>query len=582
MPTGRYGEASDRWHGRRHHLHGNHKAGVLMIEDVNGSSGATEVGAVVIGAGFGGLRMLYELRILNIDTVVIEGGSDVGGTWFWNRYPGARTDSESWVYCYSFSDELQQEWDWLERYPSQPEVLAYLRHVADRFDLRRDIRFGTQVRSSIYDESSNRWVVETDTGERLRCRYLIFATGPLSKPIARPCDGLDAFRGEWYLTARWPDQPVSFAGKRVAVIGTGATGIQVLPEVAKQATHVTVFQRTPNYAIPGRNRALTDDERRDIKDRYSQIWALTQRQASGFDIPETRKTFNELDADERRDALAGALERGGFQFLFTTFRDLMVDEEANEVAAEFLRAHIRSVVNDPATAELLCPKGYPIGAKRPPLEAWPGSAFNRPNVALFDVSDDPISTITTRGVRTSTAEHDFDVLIFATGFDSATGALMAMDIRGRGSRSLKDAWANGPRTVLGMTVGAFPNMFLIAGPQSPFGNVPVMIENEVRWIGAAVEHGVRHEVARLEPGPTEVQGWVDEVDRSLHATLMRKGTLAHSWFRGVNVEGKATAPLFFFGRANKYFDRLAEVVQHQFAELTKATHLVDAADAETQ
>jgi cation diffusion facilitator CzcD-associated flavoprotein CzcO len=552
-----------------------------MIEDVNGSLDATEVGAVVVGAGFGGLRMLYELRNLKIDAVVLEEGSDVGGTWFWNRYPGARTDSESWVYCYSFSGELQQDWDWLERYPSQPEVLAYLRHVADRFDLRRDIRFGTQVRSSIYDESSNRWVVETDTGERLRCRYLIFATGPLSKPIAPPFDGLDDFRGEWYLTARWPDQPVSFAGKRVAVIGTGATGIQVLPEVAKQAAHVTVFQRTPNYAIPGRNRALTDGERRDIKGRYPEIWALTQRQASGFDILETRKNFGDLDADERRDALAGALERGGFQFLFTTFRDLMVDEEANEVAAEFLRAHIRSVVNDPATAELLSPKGYPIGAKRPPLEHGYYAAFNRPNVTLVDVSDDPITEITTRGVRTSTAEHGFDVLIFATGFDSATGALMAMEICGRGSRSLKDAWASGPRTFLGMTVDGFPNMFLVAGPQTPFGNIPVMIENEVRWIGAAIGHGVQHEVARLEPGPTEVQGWVDEVDRSLNATLMRKGTLAHSWFLGLNVEGKATAPLFFFGRANKYFDRLAEVVQHQFAELTKATHLVDA-DAETQ
>ena len=546
-----------------------------MNNNVNGSLGATEVGAVVVGAGFGGLRMLYELRSLNIDAVVIEAASDVGGTWFWNRYPGARTDSESWVYCYSFSEELQQEWDWLERYPSQPEVLAYLRHVADRFDLRRDIRFGTEVKSSLYEESSNRWVVETDTGERLRCRYLIFATGPLSKPIAPPFRGLDTFQGEWYLTARWPDHPVSFAGKRVAVIGTGATGIQVLPEVAKEAAHVTLFQRTPNYAIPGRNRALTDEDRRTIKSRYPQIWALTQRQASGFDIPETRKYFNELNADERRDALAGALERGGFQFLFTTFRDLYVDEEANAVAAEFLRTHIRSVVNDPTTAELLCPKGYPFGAKRPPVEHGYYAAFNRPNVTLVDVSHDPITAITTRGVRTGTTEHNFDVLIFATGFDSATGALMTMDIRGRGSRSLKDAWANGPRTFLGMTADGFPNMFLIAGPQSPFGNIPVMIENEVRWIGAAVAHARRHEVARLEPGPTEVQGWVDEVERSLNATLMRKGTLAHSWFLGLNVEGKANAPLFFFGRANKYFDRLAEVVQHQFAELTGTAQVVD-------
>jgi cyclohexanone monooxygenase len=549
---------------------------------MHGALEATEVGAVVVGAGFGGLRMLHELRGLNIDAVVIEEGSDVGGTWFWNRYPGARTDSESWVYCYSFSTELEQDWDWAERYPAQPEVLAYLRHVADRFDLRRDIRFGTRVRSSTYDESSNRWVVETDTGERLRCRFLIFATGPLSKPIAPPFDGLDSFRGEWYLTARWPDRPVSFAGKRVAVIGTGATGIQIVPVIAEQAAHVTVFQRTPNYAIPARNRSLTDAERRDIKDRYAQIWAATQRHASGFAIPETRKTFYELDADERRDALVGALERGGFQFQFTTFRDLMVDEKANEAAAEFLRAHIRIVVNDPETAELLCPKGYPFGAKRPPLEHGYYAAFNRSNVTLVDVSDDPITAITERGVRTGTAIRDFDVLIFATGFDGSTGALMAMDVRGRGLQSLNDAWANGPRTFLGITVDGFPNMFLVTGPQSPFGNVPVMIENEVRWIGAAIEHNLRDGGGALEPGPAAVQGWVDEVDRSLNATLMRKGTLAHSWFLGLNVEGKPAAPLFYFGRANKYFDRLSEVIEHRFAELGHVMHPGGATDSEAQ
>jgi cation diffusion facilitator CzcD-associated flavoprotein CzcO len=538
--------------------------------------------AIVIGAGISGLYQLHTLREAGFKVRVFETGTGVGGTWYWNRYPGARFDSESYSYGYSFSQELLDEWDWTEHFSPQPHTLKYLNHVADKFDLRKHMQFGCTVESAHWDDDATLWRLHLADGRDLSCRILITAIGLLSAPTLPRYEGLDSFEGQSFHTFNWPEEPVEFAGKRVAVIGTGATGIQVLPEVAKQAAHVTVFQRTPNYAIPGRNRALTDDERRDIKDRYPEIWALTQRQASGFDIPETRKTFDDLEADERREALAGALERGGFQFLFTTFRDLMVDEEANEVAAEFLRAHIRSVVNDPATAELLCPKGYPLGAKRPPLEHGYYAAFNRPNVTLVDVSDDPITAITTRGVRTSTAEHDVDVLIFATGFDSATGALMSMDICGRGSRSLKDAWANGPRTFLGMTVDGFPNMFLIAGPQSPFGNVPVMIENEVRWIGAAVEHGVRHEVATLEPRPTEVQGWVDEVDRSLHATLMRKGTLAHSWFLGLNVDGKATAPLFFFGRANKYFDRLAEVVQHQFAELITAVDIVDAANAETQ
>jgi cation diffusion facilitator CzcD-associated flavoprotein CzcO len=553
-----------------------------MIEHIDESLGVTDVGAVVIGAGFGGLRMLYELRRLKIDTVVIEEGSDVGGTWFWNRYPGARTDSESWVYAYSFSDELQQDWDWSERYPSQPEVLAYLRHVADRFDLRRDIRFGTQVRSCTYDESSNRWAVETDTGERLRCHFLIFATGPLSKPIAPPFEGLDSFGGEWYLTARWPEKPVDFAGKCVAVIGTGATGIQVVPELAELAAHVTVFQRTPNYAIPGRNRALTGDERQGIKDRYPEIWALTERHASGFAIPETRKRFEELDEDERRAALVGALERGGFEFQFTTFRDLMVDEKANEVAAEFLRTHIRSVVNDPETAELLSPGGYPFGAKRPPVEHGYYAAFNRPNVTLVDVSDDPITAITTQGLRTGSAEYEFDVLVFATGFDGATGALLAIDTVGRGGRSLKEEWASGPRTFLGITASGFPNMFLVAGPQSPFGNVPVMIEHEVRWIGAAIDHSQRCEVARLEPGSAVVQEWVDEVDSSLNATLMRKGTDANSWFLGVNVEGKHAAPLFYFGRANVYINRLVDVAEHHFVELTTPTDAIDSAEGETE
>jgi cation diffusion facilitator CzcD-associated flavoprotein CzcO len=551
-----------------------------MVEDIQQQRGAREVGAVVVGAGFGGLRMLYELRSLGIDTVVIEEGTDVGGTWFWNRYPGARTDTESWVYAYSFSAELQQDWDWSERYPAQAEVLAYLRHVADRFDLRRDIRFSTRVRSSSYDEPSNRWVVETDEGERLRCRYLVFATGPLSKPVAPPFAGLDTFARDWYLTARWPDQPVNFAGKHIAVIGTGSTGIQVVPEVAEQAEHVTVFQRTPNYAIPARNRPLSDEDRQGIKDRYPEIWAMTQRQASGFAISETRRTFDELDADERQAVLTAALERGGFEFLFTTYRDLLVDEEANEVAAEFVRSHIRSVVDHPETAELLCPKGYPFGAKRPPVEHGYYEAFNRPNVTLVDVSHDPIMAITPRGVRTATAERDFDVLIFATGFDASTGALMAMDIRGRESQTLKDAWADGPRTFLGITVNGFPNMFLISGPQSPFGNIPVMVENEVRWISAAIDHAQCHDVARLEPTPAAVQGWVDEVGRSLNMTLMRKGTAARAWSLGLNVDGKPTAPLFYFGRANLYFERLGEVVEHHFAELCTPAELVGATDAE--
>ena len=549
----------------------------VEVENTTPAPPVEDFGAIVVGAGFGGLRMLYELRQLGVSAKVIEAASDVGGTWYWNRYPGARTDSESWVYCYSFSKELQDDWDWAERYPSQPEVLRYLQHVAERFDLRKDIQFDTRVQSASYDEAANKWVVTTDQGETFTSTFLIPAMGPLSRPLDPPFEGLSSFQGDWYLTARWPDTDVDLTGKRVGVVGTGATGVQVVPLVAQQAAHVTVFQRTPNFVIAAGNRKLTDEERQQIKDRYEAIWARTQQQAGGFAMDGTNRSVQGTTPDEQQQVFEDIWRAGGFQFLFESFNDIMLDEASNEVAAEFIRSQIRAIVKDPATAELLCPKGYPLGAKRPPLGHSYYEAYNRDNVTLVDVSGDAIEPITPTGVRTVNGnEYEVDVLIFATGFDASTGALLATDIRGRDGQALRDKWAHGPRTYLGLAVDGFPNMFMISGPQSPFANIPVIIDNAVRWISRAVAHETRDDVAYLEASPEAVQQWVDETQMIVDATLVGRGENVRSWFLGANIEGKPHGAFFFHGAANDYFDRISGVADHNFDGFVTATQ--DAAD----
>ena len=511
---------------------------------------------VVIGAGFGGLRMLYELRRRGFSGKVLEAGSDVGGTWYWNRYPGARTDSESWVYCFSFDDDLQQEWDWEERFPAQPEVLSYLRHVTDRFDLRKDIEFNTRVERASYDEDAAEWAVTTEDGREYRSRFLVTATGPLSLPLDPPFPGLDSFEGDWYLTARWPKESVDLRGKRVGIVGTGATAVQVIPLVAEQAAHLTVFQRTPNYVIPARNRRLTDDERRVIKERYDAIWDQTQRQVFAFPMEPANRVGDDVAPDEITRILEDGWRTGGFQFLFETFDDLLVNEELNEATAEFIRTRIRETVEDPATAELLCPKGYPVGAKRPPLGHGYYEAFNRPNVQLVDVSTDPIERITPHGLRTADAEYDVDVLIFATGFDAMTGTLMAIDIVGRDGQTIKERWAHGPETYLGLTVDGFPNLFMISGPQSPFANIPVVIDNAVKWIGTTLSHIEQSEIRSFEPSADAVREWCGMMTTILDATLLGRGERVNSWFLGANVPGKPHVVLFYFGGANNYFDTI--------------------------
>ncbi|WP_244461507.1 NAD(P)/FAD-dependent oxidoreductase [Rhodococcus sp. ZPP] len=509
-----------------------------------------EFDAVVVGAGIGGMRMLHELRQLGLSVKVIEAAPEVGGTWFWNRYPGARTDSESWVYAYSFSKELQDEWDWSERFATQPEALAYLKYVADRFDMRKDILFNTRVNSAIYDEQSNEWTITTEQGGTYTCKYFIPASGLLSLPYKPDFKGLNNFQGEWYVTGNWPEEKVDFTGKRVAVIGTGATAVQVIPIVALTAKQLTVFQRTPNYVMPGRNYVLTEDERQSIRANSDTIWAMARQHFFGFAMAPAGRVMADYTPEEQQKILEGGWEAGGFRFIFETFDDLLVNDESNAVASEFVRNKIRAIVNDPATAEMLCPKDYPLAGKRPPLGHFYYETFNRDNVSLVDVSNNPITEISKNGVRVGNDEYEADVIIFATGFDAGTGALTHMNVQGRGGVTLKEKWEHGPRTHLGIGVDAFPNMFMISGPQTPFANIPVVIEGAVEWIGQAIKSLRDNGLDRIEATPDATEAWNDHIAQIVNATVLSKGK--RSWFFGDNVPGKAHASLFYFGGAGEY------------------------------
>ena len=522
----------------------------------------TDYDAIVIGAGFGGLRMLHELRELGLTVKVFEAASDVGGTWYWNRYPGARTDSESWVYAYSFSKELQDDWDWSERFPPQAEALAYLRHVADRFDMRKDIQFHTLVTSAVYDESANRWTVTTDPAQTLTCRYLITAVGVLSTPYTPPFPGIEKFTGESYVTGRWPKERVDFTGKRVAVIGTGATAVQAIPIIAQTAARLTVFQRTPNYVLPARNYTMTEDERQSIRASYDEIWRQAKTHFFGFAMSPAGRTVADVTPEEHQKILEGGWETGGFRFIFETFDDIFTDEKSNAVAAEFIRNKIRAIVKDPATAELLCPKDYPLAGKRPPLGHFYYETFNRPNVDLVDVSKNPITEITAKGVRTATDEYEVDMIIFATGFDAVTGTMNAMDIRGKGGATIKEKWEAGPRTHLGIAVDGFPNLFMICGPQSPFANIPVVIDGIVDWIGQAIRHLRTKDLAAMEATPDAVEHWRRRMDDLVNATVLPKGK--RSWFLGDNIPGKPHVVLFYFGGAGNYRQECQAVADRGF------------------
>ena len=509
---------------------------------------------IIIGAGFGGLRALYEMRRLGKSVQLFDAGSDVGGTWYWNRYPGARTDSEAWAYCYSFSKELQDEWDWPERMPTWDQVQAYLGHVADKFDMRRDIQFSTTIGSCIYDEANSQWVITTAEGKVYRCNYFISAVGWFAVAVKPPFD-MSPFKGQWYMSSKWPKEEVDFKGKRVGIVGSGSTAVQILPVVAKQAAQVTMFQRTPNYVLPGRNHPLADVDRDAIKANYDDIWKQVRAQVFAFPMDSSPLTYDDVDDAQRERIFEYGWEQGGFRFLFETFADILVDKRTNAAAADFVRRKIRSIVKDPVTAELMCPT-YPIALKRPPLGNFFFESFNRDNVRLVDVSKHPLIAATEKGLATDVAEYEFDIIIYAIGFDAVTGPLTHMEVRGRDGELVRDKWEAGPRTDLGIVMDGFPNMFIITGPQSPFSNVPPVVDAAVEWIGKAISKADQLGADVVEARPEAVARWVDLMVELLDQTLLGQATELKSWFMGANIPGKAHAPLHYFGGAAGYFDEL--------------------------
>jgi cation diffusion facilitator CzcD-associated flavoprotein CzcO len=521
---------------------------------------APEFDAVVVGAGFAGMYMLYRLRNLGLAGTVLEAGDGVGGTWYWNRYPGARCDSESYYYSYSFSDELQQEWEWTERYPEQPEILRYLNHVADRFDLRRDIRFGRRVVEAVFDDAANRWQIRTDGGERYSARYLVTAVGCLSAANIPRLPGLDAFAGRWYHTGRWPHEGVDLTGRRVGVVGTGSTGIQTIPAIAELAEHVTVFQRTANYSIPARNGPMTPAFQRAVKADYDTIRRKQRESTNGHPFDMNPHSALSVSEEERRTAYEGAWERGGLAFR-ATFADLLTSKEANDTASDFIRAKIRETVRDTRTAENLVPRDHPFATKRPPIDTDYFETFNRDNVTLVDVREQPIVEVVPEGVRTVSATYPIDSLVFATGFDALTGPLLDIDIRGAGGRALRDEWSDGPRTYLGLQVAGFPNMFTITGPGSPsvLTNMPTSIEQHVDWIADCIGYMRPRGLGRIEATEQAADAWGEHVDDAAKKTLLPMA--ATSWYLGANVPGKPRAFMPYAGGFAAYARKCDEVAE---------------------
>lgn len=511
----------------------------------------------MVGAGFAGLYALHKLRGQGLSVRVLEAAPEVGGTWYYNRYPGARCDVESVDYCYSFSDELQQEWNWTERYATQAEILRYLNWVADKLDLRRDITLGTRVLSAALDETTLRWTVTTDAGQTISARFCVMATGPLSAALTPDFDGLDTFAGEIHHTAQWPHDPVDFAGKRVAVIGTGSSGIQSIPVIAERAAHLYVFQRTPNYSVPAGNKTLSPKELDDLKAGYAQRRALSWRSGGGSPHVTAPKPTMQFPPAQRRAAFEKRWQLGGVLFS-KTFPDQMTDLEANDEARKFYEEKVRAIIDDPALADLLIPSDHPIGTKRICTDTNYFQTFNRPNVSLISVRATPIESVDATGINTTETHYDVDMLVFATGFDAMTGALGRVDIVGRHGTALRDDWAHGPRTYLGLGVDGFPNLFLISGPGAPavLANMVLHAEAQVNWIAAAIAFLDERGYAAMEATVDSVDSWGAECARRAEATLFTK---ANSWYMGANVPGKPRGFMLFVGGFATYNDICAEV-----------------------
>lgn len=539
-----------------------------LMADVAHTEDVREFDAVVIGAGFAGLYMLYRLRGLGLTVSVFEAATDVGGTWYWNRYPGCRCDCPSIHYSYSFSPELEQEWVWTERFPSQPEILRYLNHVADRFDLRRDIQFETRVTAAHYDAARRRWRIETDRGQQVWARYCITAVGCLSAPNLPRIQGLEHFAGATYQTARWPHDGVDFSGRRVGVIGTGSTGIQIIPFIAQQAAQLTVFQRTANYTLPARNGPLPAEELAQVKAAYRALREANRISREGLSFPhlELDRSVLEAKPEERQQEFERGWQQGSYTMM-RLYKDLTANLEANAYIANFVRAKIREIVRDPITAEKLTPYDHPLGSKRLPIDTYYYETFNRPNVTLVDLRSTPIVEITPQGLRTSALDYPLDDIVFATGFDAVTGALLRIDIRGRGGLGLRTKWADGPHTYLGLQTAGFPNLFIITGPGSPsvLSNMPVSIEQHVEWIADCIAYLREHQFATIEPTAPAEAAWVEHVNEVAEKTLY---PLANSWYLGSNIPDKPRIFMPYVGGVGNYRQKCEEVAAQGYEGFT--------------
>ncbi|MCB2006422.1 MAG: NAD(P)/FAD-dependent oxidoreductase [Rhodoferax sp.] len=505
---------------------------------------------VVVGAGFGGLYAVYKYREMGLRVLGLEMGGDFGGVWYWNRYPGARVDLPSLDYSYAFSPEIEQEWTWSEQFAAQPELLEYFAFVAKRLDLRKDFQFNTRVNGATWDEQRALWVVTTDRGEVFEATYCVMATGPLSVPKDPEIPGIERFKGQLLRAARWPHEPVSFENRRVGVIGTGSSGIQIVQEVGKQAGELFVYQRTPSFTMPMRNEPLEPDYVEEIKRHYAGMREIARNSPIGGMRPQSSRAFFSVTPSQRRQLMEDAWNAGGL-VLLGTFADLLVNEEANAQVADFVRGKISEVVKDPETAEKLKPRGYPIFARRPCLDTGYYETFNKPNVHLMDCLTDPIVEITETGVRTQAGETALDALIFAAGYDALTGAMLAFDVVGRNGRTLKEHWKRGARSYLGHMMEGFPNLFLTTGPNGPaaLANIPRLSEHDVDWIAGLITHMRDNGLAAVEPTRQAEDEWMELVHMYSQRTLLSK---ANTWYVNANIEGKPRGLTLFTGGFQKY------------------------------
>ena len=532
-----------------------------------------QLDVAIVGGGLAGLYAIHRLRKVGLKVRAYEAGSGVGGTWFWNRYPGARCDVESLEYSYSFDEQLQQDWKWPERYGTQPEILKYINHVADRFDLRRDVQLNTRITSAVFDSKANAWVIKTDGGEEIQARYCVMAAGNLSTPRVPDFKGLKDFKGKWYHSGLWPHEGVDFRGLRVGVIGTGSSGVQMIPLIAQQARHLTVFQRTANFSLPARNTPMPEEKERRHKAEYA------QRRAAAMETPfaiggHAKPTQSALAVDkaERDAAYEAKWQEGGSISYLYAYTDLLVNKESNDTASEFVRNKIRAMVTDQKTAELLAPKDHPIGTKRLCLDTNYYETYNRPNVSLVGVRSDPIDSITETGLKLkSGATFELDAIVFATGFDAMTGALNEIDVRTTDGAVLRSHWEGGPLTYLGLMVAGFPNMFVVTGPGSPGVKTQMIasIEQHVDWIADAIDHLGKHQLDRIEPTPSAETDWVHHVNQVADSTLY---PLANSWYMGANIPGKPRVFMPYVGGFDRYKKHCDAVAAQGYQGFTLSRH----------